>query len=89
MIDIAFKNITDTTKILPQLIAQLSKILAQCATNRGMESGLTKEQCEALGGIYVEQRPGDIGNTAGGIADDGTDSLADGLGDDTDDEDNE
>jgi len=87
MIDIAFKNITDTTKILPQLIAQLSKILAQCATNRGMESGLTKEQCEALGGIYVEQRPGDIGDTAGGIADDGTDSLADGLGDGTDDED--
>lgn len=68
MIDAAVKNMTATERILPQLIALLSKIVAQCAMNRGAEAGLSKEQCEKLGGVYVDRQLGDLGdaNALGG-----------------------
>ena len=61
MIDAAIKNMNATQQILPQLIALLQKIVAQCAMNRGAESGLSKEQCEKLGGVYVDRALGDLG----------------------------
>jgi len=71
MLNTAVKNLTDTSKVLPQLLALLQKILAQCASNRGAEAGLTKEQCEAAGGVYIERLPGDLGAArTGGGADD-------------------
>ena len=70
MLDTAVRNLTDTSKVLPRLIALLQKILAQCASNRGAEAGLTKEECEAAGGVYVDRRPGDLGAApVGGAAD--------------------
>lgn len=73
MIDTAVRNMTATEKLLPQLIALLSKIVAQCAMNRGAEAGLTKEQCEKLGGVYVERAMGDLGDASaigtGGLPD--------------------
>jgi len=62
MIDTAVRSMTATEKILPQLIALLTKIIAQCAMNRGADSGLSKEQCEKLGGVYVERALGDLGD---------------------------
>ena len=64
MIDAAVKNMTATEKVLPQLIALLSKIVAQCAMNRGAEAGLSKEQCEKLGGVYVNRALGDLGDAS-------------------------
>lgn len=61
MLDTAVRNLTDTSKVLPRLIALLQKVLAQCASNRGLEAGLTKEECEAAGGVYIERTPGDLG----------------------------
>jgi|TARA_B100001094_G_scaffold254935_1_gene253793 hypothetical protein len=74
MIDAAVKNMTMTQKVLPQLIALLQKIVAQCAMNRGAEAGLSKEQCEKLGGVYVDRALGDLGD-AGSL--DGAPGLPD------------
>lgn len=91
MIDAAIKNMTATQKILPQLIALLQKIVAQCAMNRGAEAGLSKEQCEKLGGVYVDRALGDLGNAsslegAPGLPDPNADldNLIDDLNEDDD-----
>ena len=78
LLELAVKNMFDASKILPQLISLLQKIIAQCAMNRGMEAGLSKEECEALGGVYVDRRPGDLGNVY-----DATGTGGDGTGDGT------
>ena len=44
----------------------LQRILAQCMALRGAEAGLSKEQCEALGGVYVDRRLGDLGDAGSG-----------------------
>jgi hypothetical protein len=79
LIEMAVKSMTDASKILPQLIALLQKIISQCAMNRGAAAGLNKEECEALGGVYVDRRLGDLGDAsnAGG---DGSGSGGDGSG---------
>ena len=66
MVDQAVKNLTDTSKLIPQLIAMLQKILAQCMAQRGAEAGLSQEQCEAVGGVYVDRRLGDLGDAGSG-----------------------
>mgnify|MGYP003113820334 CR=1 FL=1 len=63
MVGIALKNVAQLNAIIPQLVAVLSKVIAQCAENRGAEAGLTKEACESLGGTYVERQIGDLGDT--------------------------
>ena len=95
MIDAAVKNMTATEKILPQLIALLQKIVAQCAMNRGAEAGLSKEQCEKLGGVYVDRALGDLGDSSAiegtpGLLDGNADldGLIDDLEEDDDDDDN-
>lgn len=95
MIDAAVKNMTATEKILPQLIALLQKIVAQCAMNRGAEAGLSKEQCEKLGGVYVDRALGDLGDAssldgAPGLPDSNADldGLFADLTEDDDDDDN-
>ncbi len=93
MIDAAVKNMTATEKILPQLIALLQKIVAQCAMNRGAEAGLSKEQCEKLGGVYVDRALGDLGDASSidgspGLPDSNADleGLIDDLEEDDDDD---
>jgi len=66
----AAKNLTNVTALMSQLIALLQKIVAQCAINRGAEAGLSKEECEKLGGIIVDRKVGDLGRYAGKMADD-------------------
>lgn len=87
MLDQAYKNLADTSKLLPQLISLLKKLLAQCATNRGAEAGLSAEECAKLGGVYVDRRPGDMGDTSGGQLEDQLDELANSLGDEYDEDD--
>ena len=84
---------TATEKILPQLIALLQKIVAQCAMNRGAEAGLSKEQCEKLGGVYVDRALGDLGDVSSiegtpGLIDSNADlgELIDDLEEDDDDD---
>jgi len=84
MIEQTAKTLTDTSKIIPQLIALLQKVIAQCAANRGAESGLSQEECEALGGVYVDRRLGDLGDTTGGQLTDGVSDLIDSIDDDLD-----
>lgn len=85
MIAATARSLTETSRILPQLIALLQKVIAQCAANRGAEAGLSKEECEAVGGIYVDRRLGDLGDTSGGSLDDGLDALIGSVEDDLDD----
>jgi len=66
MLEQAAKNLTDTSKLIPQLIALLQKLLAQCMAQRGAEAGLSQEQCEAVGGVYVDRRLGDLGDAGSG-----------------------
>lgn len=66
MLEQAAKNLTDTSKLIPQLIAMLQKILAQCMAQRGAEAGLSQEQCEAVGAVYVDRRLGDLGDAGAG-----------------------
>lgn len=84
LIEMAVKSMTDASKILPQLIALLQKIIAQCAMNRGQAAGLSKEECEKLGGVYVDRRLGDLGDVgaagAGGGKPNLDSSLDAGLG---------
>ena len=87
MLDQAYKNLSDTSKLLPQLISLLKKLLAQCATNRGAEAGLSAEECAKLGGVYVDRRPGDMGPTEGGQLEDQLDELANSLGAEYDEDD--
>jgi uncharacterized protein YlzI (FlbEa/FlbD family) len=70
MLKEAAKNLTNTTKLMSQLIALLQRIIAQCALNRGAEAGLSKEECEKLGGIIVDRKVGDLGRYTGKMADD-------------------
>ncbi len=65
LIEMAVRSMLDASKILPQLIALLQKIIAQCAMNRGAAAGLNKEECEALGGVYVDRSLGDLGDASG------------------------
>jgi|APSaa5957512535_1039671.scaffolds.fasta_scaffold03049_8 hypothetical protein len=65
MLDVMYKNITNTSVMIPQLIAVLQGILAKCAFNRGMDAGLSKSECEALGGVYMDRRKGDLGSSDG------------------------
>jgi hypothetical protein len=85
MIAATARSLTETSRIIPQLIALLQKVVAQCAANRGAEAGLSKEECEAVGGTYVDRRLGDLGDTTGGSLDDGLDALIGGLEDDLED----
>jgi len=64
LIEMAVKSMTDASKILPQLIALLQKIISQCAMNRGQAAGLSQEECEKLGGVYVDRRLGDLGDAS-------------------------
>jgi len=64
LIEMAVKSMTDASKILPQLIALLQKIISQCAMNRGAAAGLSQEECEALGGVYVDRPVGDLGDAS-------------------------
>ena len=57
----AVKTLTNVTRILASVIAMLSKVLSQCAINRGSDAGLSKEECEEAGGIYVDRKIGDLG----------------------------
>ena len=41
--------------IIPVLFAQLMAILAQCAVQQGQSPPTNKEECEALGGTWIEQ----------------------------------
>ena len=66
----AAKNLTNTTKLMSQLIALLQKVVAQCAINRGSEAGLSAEECEKLGGIIVDRKVGDLGPYTGVMPDD-------------------
>lgn len=63
---ILLQNLTDTNKLIPQLIAALAAIIAKCAMTRGLDSGLSKEECEQLGGIWVDRRQGDMGDASDG-----------------------
>jgi len=88
MLEQAAKNLTDTSKLIPQLIALLQKLLAQCMAQRGAEAGLSQEQCEAVGGVYVDRRLGDLGDAGSGGQLGGDLGLGDlGLGLDDDDRD--
>ena len=57
----AVKTLSNVTRILASVIAMLSKVLSQCAINRGSDAGLSKEECEEAGGIYVDRKIGDLG----------------------------
>ena len=88
MLEQAAKNLADTSKLIPQLIGLLQKLLAQCMAQRGAEAGLSQEQCEALGGVYVDRRLGDLGDAGSGGQLGGDLGLGDlGLGLDDDDKD--
>jgi len=67
---IMIQNLTDTNKLIPQLLAALASIIAQCAMSRGLDSGLSKEECEKLGGVWVDRRLGDMGDAGGGDGND-------------------
>ena len=41
--------------IIPVLFAQLMAILAQCAVQQGQNPPTNKEECEAMGGVWIEQ----------------------------------
>ena len=41
--------------IIPVLFAQLMGILAQCAAQQGQKPPTNKKECEALGGVWIEQ----------------------------------
>ena len=62
----AAQNMANSQRVMQSLLALLQKIIAQCMVNRGAEAGLTKEQCEAAGGVYVDRRLGDLGDSVGG-----------------------
>ena len=65
----------NSQRVMRSLLALLQKIIAQCIVNRGAEAGLTKEQCEAAGGVYIERRLGDLGDSDGGELGLGLDDL--------------
>lgn len=77
LIEMAVRSMMDASKILPQLIALLQKIIAQCAMNRGAAAGLSQEECEALGGVYVDRSIGDLGDASGGGGQPNLDSSLD------------
>lgn len=77
LIEMAVRSMLDASKILPQLIALLQKIIAQCAMNRGAAAGLSQEECEALGGVYVDRSIGDLGDASGGGGQPNLDSSLD------------
>jgi hypothetical protein len=66
MIETLARGLLDANRVLPQLIAMLAAMIQACANQRGMEDGLTKEDCEALGGTWITGRLGDMGDGAGG-----------------------
>jgi len=74
LIEMAVKSMTDASKILPQLISLLQKIISQCAMNRGAAAGLSQEECEALGGVYVDRPVGDLGSAGDAGSGDGSGS---------------
>ena len=85
MIDSLAKGILDANRILPVLIAQLSAMIQACANQRGLESGLSKEDCEALGGTWIEgKRKGDMGDGSAGRYGDDLSTLVNDLNDDLD-----
>jgi len=87
MIDALARSLLDANRILPQLIAMLAAMIQACANQRGMESGLSKEDCEALGGTWIEgRRKGDMGpgDGAAGFSDRDMQRLIDDLNDDFD-----
>jgi len=72
MIDTLARSLLDANRVLPQLIAMLAAMIQACANQRGLEDGLTKEDCEALGGTWITGRSGDMGDASdGGIGDGG------------------
>tara|TARA_B100000902_G_scaffold5754_1_gene7552 strand:- start:17960 stop:19240 length:1281 start_codon:yes stop_codon:yes gene_type:complete len=71
----AAQNMANSQRVMRSLLALLQKIIAQCIVNRGAEAGLTKEQCEAAGGVYIERRLGDLGDSDGGELGLGLDDL--------------
>ena len=67
MIETLAKSILDANRVLPVLIATLSAMIQACAQQRGLERGLSKEDCEALGGTWIEgKRKGDMGDGSAG-----------------------
>lgn len=65
MIETLARGLLDANRVLPQLIAMLAAMIQACANQRGMEDGLTKEDCEALGGTWITGRLGDMGDGTG------------------------
>ena len=86
LLQTAAENMLNSQRVLRSLLAMLQKVLAQCAANRGAEAGLTKEQCEAAGGIYVDRRLGDLGDSLGGELGFGLDGIESGFDDGEDDD---
>ena len=85
MIDTLARSILDANRILPTLIATLSAMIQACANQRGLEDGLTKEDCEALGGTWIEgKRKGDMGDGSAGKYGSDLDSAVASLNDDLD-----
>ena len=65
MIETLARGLLDANRVLPQLIAMLAAMIQACANQRGMEDGLSKEDCEALGGTWITGRSGDMGTGTG------------------------
>ena len=85
MIDTLARSILDANRVLPALIATLSAMIQACANQRGLEDGLTKEDCEALGGTWIEgKRKGDMGDGSAGRYGDELDAEVAQLNDDLD-----
>ena len=85
MIDTLARSILDANRVLPALIATLSAMIQACANQRGLEDGLTKEDCEALGGTWIEgKRKGDMGDGSAGKYGSDLDAAVASLNDDLD-----
>ena len=85
MIDTLARSILDANRILPTLIATLSAMIQACANQRGLEDGLSKEDCEALGGTWIEgKRKGDMGDGSAGRYGDDIEAEVSKLNDDLD-----
>ena len=85
MIDTLARSILDANRILPTLIATLSAMIQACANQRGLEDGLSKEDCEALGGTWIEgKRKGDMGDGSAGRYGSDLDAEVAALNDDLD-----
>jgi len=88
MIDALARSLLDANRVLPQLVAMLAAMIQACANQRGLESGLSKEDCEALGGTWIDagKRKGDVGpgEAGAGFGDKDIQNLIDDLNDDFD-----